>query len=311
MPKNFPRLVIIGGPTCSGKSSLAVELALLLGGEIINADSMQVYRGMDIGTAKLPMRDRKGIPHHLIDIVEPDQEFNAALFIAHSLPIIENLYKKRTPIIIVGGTGLYVRALLGGLFECHESDKNIRKKLAEECKEEGLSSLYKRLKRVDTKAAETINPMDRVRVIRALEVIELTGYRFSDLAMRHGFSDRRFRYLYFCLDVNRAILYERINNRTESMIEYGLIDEVEGLLKAGFNPQLKSMQSIGYRHIVDFLDKKYNLDETKRHIKRDTRRYAKRQFTWFKGDPEVIWVDLDNKQEIFKRASVFAQKLDL
>ena len=305
MAKDLPKLIIISGPTCSGKSALAVELALMLGGEIINADSMQVYRGMDIGTAKLPLSERKGIPHHLVDIVKPDQEFNAALFLLHALPIIRDLHLKKTPIIVVGGTGLYIKSLLGGLLTCPPLKPELRQNLMEECEKRGPSFLYQRLSRLDRKAADTIHPTDKVRIIRALEVIHLTGCLFSELTRKHGFSDRRFFSLNLCLNVDRQVLYRRINTRTMSMIDSGLINEVQGLLKMGYSPELKPMQAIGYRHIIGYLKGRWDLDEATTLIQRDTRRYAKRQLTWFSADPDVIWVNLDYKPGIIHKVRSF------
>ncbi|UCH00406.1 MAG: tRNA (adenosine(37)-N6)-dimethylallyltransferase MiaA [Deltaproteobacteria bacterium] len=311
MAEDLPKLVIISGPTCSGKSVLAVALAELLGGEIINADSMQVYRGMDIGTAKLPMSERKGIPHHLIDIVNPDREFNAALFSSYALPIIQDLHVKKIPIIVVGGTGLYVKALLRGLFECPPSKPELRKGLWEECEKRGPSFLYQRLSKLDSKAADSIHPMDKVRIIRALEVIHLTGCPFSELAGSHGFSDRRFLALNLGLNIDRQVLYSRINRRTMSMIDSGFVNEVEGLLKKGYSPDLKPMKAIGYRHIVGYLEGTWDIDEATRLMQRDTRRYAKRQITWFRADPEIIWVDPAYKPGIINKAMAFMDRLDL
>jgi tRNA dimethylallyltransferase len=305
MVDDFPKLIIISGPTCSGKSVLAVELASIVGGEIINADSMQVYRGMDIGTAKLTISERKGISHHNIDIINPDQEFNAALFLLHTLPIIEDLYSKKIPIIVVGGTGLYVRALLGGLFDCPSSDLELRQNLWEECEKQGLSFLYEKLSRLDMDAADRIHPKDKVRIIRALEVIQLTGYKFSELTRKHGFSHKRFSQLNLGLNVDRHILYRRINRRAISMIDSGFINEVEVLLKMGYDPKLKSMQAIGYRHIVGYLNNRWDLDETIRLIQRDTRRYAKRQLTWFRAEPDIIWVNPDDTTEIISKVVTF------
>jgi len=311
MVEDLAKLVIISGPTCSGKSGLAVVLAELLTGEIINADSMQVYRGMDIGTAKLPVSERKGIPHHLIDIVDPDQGFNAAVFLLHALPVIEDLHEKKIPIIVVGGTGLYVKILLGGIFRSPPSRQELRQSLWEECEKKGPAFLYERLSRLDREAADKIHPMDKVRVIRALEVIHLTGCPVSELTRKHGFSDRRFLALNLCLDVGRQVLYSRINTRTLSMIDSGLINEVEGLLKMGYSPELKPMQAIGYRHIVGYLEGRWNLDEATRLMQRDTRRYAKRQLTWLRADSDTVWVNADDKPEIVNTVMAFMQRLDL
>jgi tRNA dimethylallyltransferase len=305
MVDNLPKLIIIRGPTCSGKSALAIELASILGGEIINADSMQVYRGMDIGTAKLPISERKGIPHHLIDIIDPDQEFNAALFLVHTLPIIKNLHSKKIPTIVVGGTGLYVRALLGGLFRCPPSNRELRQNLWDECEKKGPSFLYEKLSRLDRNSAERIHPMDKVRIIRALEVIHLTGYQFSEITREHAFSDKKFASLNLCLNVDRQILYNRINRRTISMIEAGFINEVEVLLQMGYNSKLKAMQAIGYRHIVAHLQDRWDLDETIGLIQRDTRRYAKRQLTWLRAERDIIWSNPDDKTDIINKVITF------
>jgi tRNA dimethylallyltransferase len=307
MTQEFPKLLILSGPTCSGKSELAIELASVLGAEILNADSMQVYRGMDIGTAKLPVSERKGIPHHLIDIVDPDQEFNAGLFISHALPILDDFSRRDVPIIVVGGTGLYVKALLGGIFRCPPSQRGLRLKLWEECEDRGSSYLYERLCRLDRKAAERIHPRDAIRIIRALEVVALTGRPFSELTQEHGFSERRFSPLHLSLYVDREVLYERINTRALSMIDAGLVGEVEGLMAMGYGPELKPMKAIGYRHIVGYLKGDWDLDEAVRLIQRDTRRYAKRQITWFRADPEVVWVNPDDRSEIIDTVRAFRQ----
>jgi tRNA dimethylallyltransferase len=305
MTEELPKVLILSGPTGAGKSRLAIELASLFGAEILSADSMQVYRGMDIGTAKLPISERKGIPHHLIDIVDPDQEFNAALFISRALPIIEDCHRRNIPVIVVGGTGLYVKALIGGLFRCPPSQRELRRELWRECELRGSTYLYERLCSVDADAAQSIQPMDTMRIIRALEVVDLTGRPFSALTQEHGFSERRFSSLHLCLHVDREALYERINTRTLWMIDAGLVREVEGLLAMGYGSELKPMKAIGYRHIVCYLKGDWQLDEAARLIQRDTRRYAKRQITWFKADPEVVWVNPDDPSEIIDTVRAF------
>jgi tRNA dimethylallyltransferase len=212
---------------------------------------------------------------------------------------------------VVGGTGLYVKALLGGLFTCPPSKPELRQSLWEECEKRGPSFLYQRLSRLDKKAANSIHPMDKVRIIRALEVIHLTGSPFSELTGKHGFSDKGFLALNLSLNVDREILYSRINRRSMSMINSGLISEVERLLKMGYSPELKPMRAIGYRHIVDYLKGRWNLDEATRLIQQDTRRYAKRQLTWFRADSDIIWVNPDDKPGIINKVRAFMQRLDL
>ncbi len=302
-----PRLIIISGPTGSGKSTLAVEMALHLGAQIISADSMQVYKGMDIGTAKLTLQQRRGVAHHLIDVIDPDEEFNASEFLSYALPAIRALHGKGVPIIVAGGTGLYLRTLLGGLFDCPPSDPELRKELTEECKRQGAHFLHQRLKEVDIDAAEKIDPNDRVRIVRALEVINLTGRPFSEVIEKHRFSDRRFNSLHLFLNVDRKILYERINRRVNAMIDSGLVEEVKGLLGRGYSEDLKPMRAIGYRHIVGYLKRKWGLDEAIRLTQRDTRRYAKRQIIWFRSESGVTRINPECREEVFKIAEKFVR----
>ena len=306
--EELPKIIILTGPTCSGKSALAIEIAQVLGGEIINADSMQVYSGMDIGTAKLSISERKTIPHHLIDIIFPDQDYNAALFRLNAFSVIEKLHSKNKVVIIAGGTGLYIKALTGGLFDCPPGDPKIRQRLLEDYEKEGLPFLYKKLSDLDIKAANNINKMDKVRIIRALEVIYITGKQFSGFIREHGFSDRKFNSLKLCIDTKREELYDKINRRTASMFDSGLVKEVEGLLKMGYSPELKPMQAFSYKHVTAYLQGKEDLDGTIRLIQRDTRRYAKRQLTWFRADPEISWVKAADKKDIINKAISFIER---
>lgn len=286
-----PRIVVIAGPTASGKSALAVTLAHALSGEIVNADSMQVYRGMDIGTAKPTHEEREGVPHHLIDVVYPDEPFNAALYRAKALPVIEDICKRGKTCLVVGGTGLYIRALLKGLMEAPPSSPQIRERLREECARYGPERLHERLKEVDPDAAAAIHPRDPVRIIRALEIVSLTDRRPSDLMKGHGFRTRSVEALMFCLNVERERLYRGIEERSERMAERGILEETRRLLEQGYSADLKPMKAIGYRHMVRHLRGEVSFQEAVETLKRDTRRYAKRQLTWFRSESNVIWVD--------------------
>jgi tRNA dimethylallyltransferase len=303
-----PKLVIFAGPTASGKTKIAVEMALDFCGEIVNADSMQVYRYMDIGTAKPAMDERKGVLHHLVDVVDPDEEFNASIYRKLAIPAINSIIEKNRTCFTVGGTGLYIRTLLGGLMECPPSDPGLRESLVSECMEKGSPFLYERLKRLDPESAGRIHPNDKTRVIRALEIVNLAGMSSSSLIKKHAFGERIFRTLKICLNVDRDMLYDRINARCERMIQSGLIDEAESLLSKGYSPDLRSMKSLGYRHAVAYLKKEWNGDEMMYNLKLDTRRYAKRQMTWFRADPEVIWVEPGNKKFIKSRIEEFINK---
>ena len=284
------KLIVITGPTASGKSSLAVELAIRFGGEIINSDSMQVYRGMDVGTAKLPVNERRGITHHMIDVADPDEEFNAAIYRELAEPIIKDIAIRGRICFVVGGTGLYIKALLGGLLKCPPINPELRERLTRECEERGPAYLHKRLEKLDSKSARNIHPNDRTRVIRALEVIDLTSRPLSSLIAQHGFNDNPFRALKICLLTERELLYRRINERSANMIKSGLLEETKNLLNLGYTEELHSMKSLGYRHAMEYFNSVRNLEDTVLQLQRDTRRYAKRQLTWFRSDLDMVWV---------------------
>ncbi len=303
--KEQQKIVIIAGPTASGKSSLGVELALSLGGEIINADSMQVYRGMDVGTAKPTLEEQKGIPHHLLDVVDPDEDFSAATFRSMALALVREICSRGKICLVVGGTGLYIKALLGGLFRSPPADPRLRETLRLECDNHGSTRLYERLKLLDPESASRVHPNDKVRIIRSLEIIHLTNRRPSELSREHGFRDRALGALKLCLKINREELYHRINRRSAAMLRAGLVGETESLLSKGYSPELKPMKSIGYRHIVKYLEGTWSLAEATRNLQRDTRRYAKRQLTWFRADPEFTWISPDNFDLASKKIRAF------
>jgi tRNA dimethylallyltransferase len=305
MTHHKQKLVVITGPTASGKSTLAVELAQHFNGEIINADSMQVYRGMDVGTAKLPIKERMGVDHHLIDVVDPDEDFSAAIYRSLAIPIIKEMASEQKMSFVVGGTGLYIKTLLGGLLYCPASDEEFREQLHRECEESGPLFLHERLNLLDPESAHKIHPHDKVRIIRALEIIHLTKERLSSLARKHGFRDSPFRALRICLHIDRERLYHRINERSLVMIEAGLVNETKVLLEKGYSPELKPMKSIGYRHMVKFLKGEYDLDNAINQLQVDTRRYAKRQLTWFRADPEMLWLKPENPDAFTRRIKEF------
>ncbi len=292
---NKPKIILIGGPTASGKTGLAVSLALSLGGEIINADSMQVYRNMDIGTAKPTLEEQRGVIHHLLDVVNPDEDFNAAIYRRMALPPAKKIRAKNVPCFVVGGTGLYMRSLLGGLVELPPSNPMLRERLHLECDRIGVPECHRKLAELDTVRAKSIHPNDRLRIIRALEIFHQTQHPSSDLLKQHQFGNREFLALKLCLQVEKEQLYDRINERSEKMMADGLIQETERLMKKGYGPDLKSMSAIGYRHILKYLQGEWSREKATETLKRDTRRYAKRQMTWFRAEPDMIHIDPENK----------------
>jgi tRNA dimethylallyltransferase len=299
------KVVVISGPTASGKTSLGVDLALAFKGEIISADSMQVYRGMDVGTAKPTPEERKGIPHYLLDVVDPDEEFNAATFRSMAIPRIEDIGSRGKSCLVVGGTGLYIKSLLDGLFQCPPADTELRESLRREWDSSGSEVLYERLVDLDPESARRIHRNDRARIIRALEVIHQTHRRLSDLTNAHAFGGRTLNVLKLCLNVERQKLYDRIDKRSLAMVENGLVEETESLLNRGYSPDLKPMKAIGYRHMVTYLNGDRSLDEAISELQKDTRRYAKRQLTWFRADPEVTWIEPGNFQLFEEKVKKF------
>ncbi|HPD56180.1 MAG TPA: tRNA (adenosine(37)-N6)-dimethylallyltransferase MiaA [Smithellaceae bacterium] len=304
-------LVIINAPTATGKTSLAITLARKFGGEIVNADSMQVYRHMDIGTAKPTKEQRREAPHHLIDVVDPDEEFNAALYAETARAVIGEINERKKPVFVAGGTGLYIRALTKGIIDTPAVDERIRnhyKKLGET---RGKIYLFELLKEKDPAAAFRINPNDAVRVIRALEVFDQTGESITLKQIRHAFSSTPYRTLKIGLRVAREILKARIAARTKEMIAAGFVDEVRGLLQRGYSQKLKPMQSLGYRQIIRYLAGDYDLKQAELLIARDTWHYAKRQMTWFAADKSIQWFAPDNESKIEAEVKNFLQENDL
>lgn len=300
-----PRLIILVGPTGAGKTRMAMKIAGRFGGEIVSADSLQVYRMMDIGTAKPTPEEQRRIPHHLLDVVDPDQPFDVSLYCELAHGVIARLHREKKPVIVAGGTGLYIRALLGGLIAGPRADESLRQILIDEMKRLGKSHLYEKLRLKDEKAAAQINPHDGVRIIRALEVLELTGRSIVDYQQDHRFREQPYKVIKIGLMPDRTVLQARIEERTDRMIADGFVDEVRQLLGRGYCRSLKPMQSLGYRHICGFLAGEGNLEEAIRLIKRDTYRYAKRQMTWFAADREISWLALDDFDTVNERIGLF------
>lgn len=282
------KIVIIVGPTASGKSMLAMELAARFNGEIVNADSMQVYRFMDIGTAKPTREQRQRVPHHLIDIADPDEEFSAARYNEEASRAIHDIHERGKNVFVVGGTGLYIRALTKGLFKGPGSDMRLRNEFATlGSRSEGPRYLYEKLKEVDPEAASRIHPNNMARIVRALEVYYLTNKPISAFQKEHGFSEEPYDALKVGLSIDRKLLYKRIEDRVDSMIAAGLVEEVRRLLAMGYSPDLKAKRGLGYKEIVGYIQNKYSLEDAAMEIKKNTRRYAKRQMTWFRKEADT------------------------
>lgn len=287
-----PRLIAVLGPTASGKSGLAMELAGRLGAEIVSADSLQLYRHLDIGTAKPSPEERCAIPHHLIDIADPDEEFNAGRFRALARDVIRELHSRGKKVILVGGTYLYIKVLLSGLIEDIPADTGVRTGIKKLRASHGTGYVYEMLRSIDPAAAGRIHPNDYVRAERALEVFYLTGEKMSHLQSLHEFGEREFYYLKIGISVEREELRGRIDLRVDRMMEEGLLEEVGKLRGMGYGPQLKPMQSIGYKEINRHIDGEITLEKAVELIKRDTKRFAKRQMTWLRRDKEINWFEI-------------------
>ncbi len=299
------KLVVICSPTATGKTGLAVELALAMGGEIVSADSLQVYRYLDIGTAKPTRAQREAVRHHLIDVVDPDEEYNAALYADQAGSVIEGLARAGKNIFVVGGTGLYIRALLHGILATPPVDQSIRDFYKQIRDRHGRGHLFGLLKEKDPLAAAQINPNDWVRVIRALEVFEQSGQSIVTMQREHAFAGSRYDVCKIGLHVERAELKRRIDLRVQQMASDGLVDEVREVLKRGYSQDLKPLQAMGYKQILGFLAGRYEWPQTLELISRATWQYAKRQMTWFCADRSIAWFGPDQFKKIKKTVEVF------
>lgn len=293
------RLLVIAGPTAVGKTGLTIELAEELGAEIISADSMQVYRGMDIGTAKAVREERERVRHHLIDILDVGDHMSAAQFQKLARDLISDINGRGKLPILTGGTGLYIRAVVDPYnFTPLETDWKLRQRLREEIERVGLSALHERLSRVDAAAAARISPNDARRIIRALEVHEQTGRPLSCWEQMARDTSPRYDALFVCLTLPRDLLYRRIEERVDNMLAEGLVEEVRGL--AALDWSFVSSQALGYKELLPFLEGRISLPEASERIKMQTRRYAKRQLSWFRADERYTWVDAVDSSRAYR-----------
>lgn len=302
-------MVVVTGPTAAGKTALAIEIALRFGGEVINADSMQVYRYMDIGTAKPSLEDRARVPHHLFDIVDPDADYSAGRYATDARNAAAAVHGRGHVVVLAGGSGLYIRAFLDGLVSDGGADPGVRERLERE-HERSLGAgdperLYRRLREWDPEAADRIHPNDLRRTIRALEICEQSGRTASRVRSDHGFEDRAYPRLHLALDPGREVLGVRIDRRCEQMIEDGLLREVRRLRAAGYGPELRSMQAIGYRHMNPVVDGLDTLVNALVEMKKDTRRFARRQRTWLRKVADAVWMDPADEKAVLEAVEAF------
>lgn len=298
-------LIVLTGPTAVGKTSLSISLAKAVNGEIISADSMQVYKGMDIGSAKIRKEEMQGVTHYLVDMLEPEEEFHIVKFQELAKAAMEEIYAKGRIPILVGGTGFYIQAVTRDIdFTQAEQETDYRQGLEQLAKEKGAEYLHERLREVDPKSAENIHANNVKRVIRALEFYHQNGTPISEHNEEQKQQTSPYDLVYFVLTAPREILYERIDKRVDQMMEEGLVEEVKALRGRGCHRGMVSMQGLGYKEILAYLEGEYPLEEAVRILKRDTRHFAKRQLTWFRREQDVIWVDKEqfhwNEAEILE-----------
>ena len=290
------KIIAILGPTCTGKSELSIYLAEEFNGEIVNADSMQIYKHFDVGTAKPDINLRRKIQHHLIDVVQPFEEFNAAMFREMADTLIKDIWSRKRVPILVGGTGLYIKALIYGLFKV-QKDTGLRETLRNSYSENPLQ-FYEKLKEIDPEYALKISYKDKIRVVRAMEVFYLTGIKMSEWGKKHGFKEIRYNVLKIGLKKARGELYLRINSRVEEMLKKGWVEEVKHLLSMGYKEDLKPFSGIGYREILLYIKGFISYEDMVKDIKKYTRHYAKRQHTWFSQEKNVSWHEYPEEKEM-------------
>ena len=306
-------LLIVAGPTATGKSDSAVELALRMNGEVISADSMQVYRGMDIGSAKVTREEMRGVPHHLIDCVDPSENWNVVRFQKEARKAAQDIASRGRLPILCGGTGFYIQALLYDIdFTQMDENTPLRDRLSALAAEKGPEAVHALLLEKDPASAAAIHPNNLKRVIRAIEFMEESGGSIAAHNLQQRERESAYRSVFFVLTMDRARLYERIDRRVDIMMERGLVEEVARLRAMGIQRDSTSMQGIGYKQVYGYLDGEYDLEEAVRLIKRDTRHFAKRQLTWFKREKDVIWTDLDrfeNRQQMWDHMQTTAENI--
>ncbi|WP_456441240.1 tRNA (adenosine(37)-N6)-dimethylallyltransferase MiaA [Caldithrix abyssi] len=298
----------IVGPTAIGKTFLSALLAEKIKVEIISADSRQIYRFMDIGTAKPEAEFRQRVTHHFIDICDPDEYYSAGLFGKEARTTIEGIFARGRVPLVVGGSGFYIKALVDGIFELDAKDEKIRQQLSERLERDGLRALYDDLKKIDSVYAAKISPNDRQRILRSLEVYFITGKPFSYFHQQKP-EAADFKPVFWGLDMERKALYQRINERVDQMLAEGLLDEVKTLLEKGYSPQLNALNTVGYKEAIAYLQNRLSYEEMAEQIKRNTRRYAKRQLTWFRADQRIQWTRVDSPQTLKKLAEEIAEVL--
>ena len=298
MMKKKP-LVILSGATAVGKTGLSLDLARRIGGSIISADSMQVYRGMDIGTAKILPSEMQGIEHYLIDELDPEEEFNVYEFQKRANRYIDEILSREKIPILVGGTGFYIQAVLYAVeFSEEPADRSYREELERIGAEQGAEHLHQMLQQIDPEAARQIHVNNQKRVIRALEFYHDTGTQISRHNEEQRSRDSQYNYAYFVLNRDRSVIYERINQRVDQMVQQGLVEEVRGLLDKGVSPDCVSIQGLGYKEIVRYLKGELTLEEACAFLKQSTRHFAKRQLTWFRRERDVIWMNYEDYESI-------------
>jgi tRNA dimethylallyltransferase len=287
------KVIVLVGPTCSGKTDLSLLLAKKMKVEIISADSRQVYKYLNIGTAKPSINELSQAKHHLIDFLDPKEEYNASKFEKDSLSIITTLLENDTTPIVAGGSGLYIKALVDGIFDSVDTDEEFRKQVMADRKKFGNQYLYDLLEKVDSKSAANLLPQNWKRVIRALEVFHITGEPIWQHQASHK-RDVEFEFMQFGLNWEREVLYSNIESRVDKMIELGLVEEVKSLLENGYHADFNSLNTVGYKEIIEYINDKISLERAIELIKRNTRRYAKRQLTWFRKDERIKWFDISD-----------------
>ena len=295
------RLLCLLGPTAVGKTEIAIQLAQRLNAEIVSVDSRQIYRQMDIGTAKPTPEEQQAARHHLIDCVNISQPFSVADYQSLADAAIADIQNRGKQVLLVGGAGLYFRAIVDGLFEGPGADPSLRERLETEAAQRGVNTLHERLRTCDPEAAERIHPNNLVRVIRALEVYELTGVPMSEHQQQWQQENQRYPFTAFCLTLPRALLYQRIEQRVDVMLANGLVAEVESLLAAGYTRDSIALRSFGYKELIAYLDDECTYLEAVEQLKQNTRRFAKRQLTWFRKDTRIEWIDRNSTPDVVAR----------